>query len=170
MKMKSIIAILFLVVIIGLSVFFLFEKVRQKEQKQEVYLSIPEFQLLDIYGNRITNKNLKQETVMFLFFNPDCDLCEEEIRQIQVYQADFSQSQIVFFSPVSTNVILRFLQKINFTPTQNILFLSDENEFLTDKMDVKTTPAVYIYRKGKLIKRFDGSVKIETLIRYLSTE
>ena len=108
--------------------------------------------------------------ILFLFFNPDCDLCREELKQIQDCQTDFLQSQIVFFSTVSTDIILRFLQKIDFTPTGNMLFLSDENELLTDKMDVKTSPEIYIYRKGKLIKRFDGPVKTETIIHYLSAE
>lgn len=170
MKTKSIIVLSFLVVIVGLSVFFLSKKIQQKEQQKEVYHSIPEFQLLDIYGNCITNESLNQEMILFLFFNPDCDLCREELKQIQDCQTDFLQSQIVFFSTVSTDIILRFLQKIDFTPTGNMLFLSDENELLTDKMDVKTSPEIYIYRKGKLIKRFDGPVKTETIIHYLSAE
>ena len=79
MKTKSIIVLSFLVVIVGLSVFFLSKKIQQKEQQKEVYHSIPEFQLLDIYGNCITNESLNQEMILFLFFNPDCDLCREPV-------------------------------------------------------------------------------------------
>jgi peroxiredoxin len=171
MKVKNIIILLLGLTVLGLSGFFLFAKVQKTQEKKEIYHSIPHFQLPDINGNIITDKDLpKYGNVLFLFFNPDCELCREEMRQIKTHQAAFSQGQIVFFSPLTIENIRYFLQETGFEPAPNMLFLSDEKEILTDAMEVRTSPAVYIYRNRLLIKRFEGIVKIETLIGYLSAE
>ncbi|MDR1583320.1 MAG: peroxiredoxin family protein [Prevotellaceae bacterium] len=140
------------------------------EKKKEKYSTIPVFQLKTLNGTIVTGSALRKNVpVLFLFFNPDCDLCRDEMKAIQSQQDAFSFCQIVFFSTASVDKVLSFLEEISFLPLSNILFLIDENEDLTKKMNVRSSPASYIYnRKGKLIKRFDGSVKTETLIKYLA--
>lgn len=169
MKSKGIFILIFIVLILSLSALSLFQKSRQMGQKKELYQAIPSFQLPDINNNTVTDASLqKYRTVLFLFFNPDCDLCREEMEQIELHQEAFASGGIVFFAALPTGSIQRFLHEIDFVPTHNMLFLSDEKEELVNKMEVKTSPTVYIYRKGQLYKRFDGPVKIETLIKYLS--
>jgi peroxiredoxin len=169
MKRKKCLLALSLLFLIGISVFFLFNKIKKTQQKKEFYQTVPSFQLPDINGNIVTDASLqKYSTVLFLYFNPDCDLCREEMEQIKLHQEVFASGEIVFFAASPANTIQRFLQEIDFVPSPNMLFLSDENELLTNKMEVKISPSVYIYRKGRLYKRFDGPVKVETLIKYLS--
>jgi len=62
------------------------------------------------------------------------------------------------------------LQTIDFEPDSNMFFLSDEKATLVRKMEANTTPTIYIYWQGKLFKRFNGPVKVETLIRYFIKE
>jgi thioredoxin-related protein len=170
MKTKNRVVLLALILLFALSFYLLYYKIQLKENKKEWYSAIPVFQLKTLNGNIVTESALqKNSPVLFLFFNPDCDLCRNEMKEIQLRQDAFSFCQIVFFSTASADKILSFLDEISFIPLPNMLFLTDENEDLTKNMDVRTSPALYIYnRKGKLIKRFDGSVKIETLITYLS--
>ena len=171
MKTKNGFVWALVLLLLGLSAFLLFDKIQKTDQKKAVYQSIPEFQLPDMNGNIVTSVSLqKHRTVIFLFFNPDCDLCREEMIQIQTHQAALAQGQMVFFSTSPADTIQHFLQAIRFEPAPSSLFLSDEKEVLTNRMAVKMAPTIYIYRQGLLIKRFDGPVKIETLIRYLSEE
>ena len=171
MRTKNIISLLFVLLLLGLTVFFLFNKIQKTQLKKEVYSSIPSFQILDINGAIIKEASLQEyRTVMFLYFNPDCDLCRDEIIQIKKNKSAFSQGKIVFFSESPADSIRRFLQTIDFEPLPNMLFLPDENAILINKMEVKTAPTIYIYRQGQLFKRFNGPVKIETLIQYLTGE
>jgi peroxiredoxin len=148
----------------------MYNKVQNTQQKKNAYNDIPAFQLPDIYGNTITESSLQKNTsILFLFFNPDCELCREEMEQINLNQAAFAHYPMVFFSTLPADILTLFLDEINFVPSSNMLFLVDENEDLTNKMEVHNSPTSYIYnQQGKLIKRFAGPVKIETLIKYLS--
>jgi peroxiredoxin len=171
MKIKNIIILVSVLLLLGASAFFLFNKIQQKRQKKAVYSSIPYFRIPDINGQIVTDGFLREhKTIMFLYFNPDCDLCRDEIIQIKENESVFALGEIVFFSESPADSIQRFLQTINFNPTQNMSFLSDEKATLVNKMEPQITPTVYIYRQGQLAKRFDGPVKIETLIRYFTEE
>ena len=171
MKIKNVIISVFVLLFLGLSTFFLFNKIQQTQQKKDSYHRIPNFQLPDITGNSITDAFLqKHKAVMFLFFNPDCNSCIEELIQIKDNQTSLSKGQMVFVSTLPVDTIQHFLQKMDFVPAKNMLFLSDEKAMLNNKMEVRTSPTVYIYKKGLLTKRFEGQVKIETIISYLSEE
>ena len=172
MKAKKGIILFFTVLLLASSVYFLYHQVQKIKQKKEYYNDIPAFQLPDINGNVITEADLQKNIpVLFLFFHPDCSLCREEMEQIQLHHNAFSVYQIVFFSPVPAIEIIAFLDEIHFSLRSNMFFLVDEDENLTKQMEVKTSPSSYIYNgQGQLIKRFDGPVKIETLIKYLSEQ
>ena len=171
MKKKTVIVFIFVLLLLGLSSLLLFDTIQRTQQKKEVYQSIPSFQISDINGFIITEALLQEyRTVMFIYFNPDCDLCRDEMIQIKENESALSQGKIVFFSLLPADSIRQFLQTIEFEPTQNMLFLLDEKATLVSEMEVRATPTVYIYRKGQLIKRFDGPVKIETLINYFAEE
>ena len=170
MKVKTGIILFFVLLSLGLSLYFLYNQVQQIKHKKEIYTTVPTFRLSDINGNVITESDLQKNIpTLFLFFNPDCELCREEMVEIQLHQDAFSICQMVFFSPVPASEMIYFLADIHFSPLSNMLFLADEDEDLTKKMEVRTAPASYSYnRKAQLIKRFNGPVKIETLIKYLS--
>ena len=171
MKTKSIFIVFFILLLLGLSAFFLFHKIQLTQQKKTCYNFIPDFQLPDINGNTITSRLLeKNGTIMFLFFNPDCDLCRVEILQIKENESALSQGKIVFFSEAPADSIKQFLQIVDFNPGQNMVFLSDKQATLINKMEVNTTPTIFIYQSGQLYKRFNGPVKIETLIHYFTKE
>jgi peroxiredoxin len=170
MKAKRIIIFIFVVLILSLSAFSLFQKNQHVEQKKGVYQSIPVFHLSDITGNSITESSLrKNKSTLFLFFDPDCGNCEEEFLQIKVKRDLLPDCNMVFVSTLPEDVILNFLKKIDFQSDKNMYFLCDSKAKLSKMMDVKGLPSVLIYNKtGKLIKNYTGQVKIETLIKYLS--
>jgi len=171
MKKKNVIGFIFILFLLGLSLFLLYNKIHKNQQNKEAYNSIPNFRISDINGQSITEATLQNyQTVMFIYFNPDCDLCREEMIRIKENKAALSQGEIVFFSILPADSIRQFLQTIDFEPASNMLFISDEKAALVRKMEANTTPTIYIYRQGKLFKRFNGPVKIETLVRYFTKE
>ena len=152
------------------STVFLYHKVRQNQQTKEAYHSIPSFQLPDLQGNIISNKSLQtNKSTLFLFFDPECGNCEEEFLQIKKHQDFLLDCQMVFISTLPEDLILNFLERIDFQPTANMFVLCDKEAKLLKTMNVKGVPSTLIYDKnGKLIKNYAGQVKVETLIKYLS--
>lgn len=171
MKKRNIVVSIFILLLLGLTVLSLFNKIQQSEQKKEVFQSIPEFQIPDINDRIVSDEILKESRiVMFIYFDPDCESCREEIKQIREDKSSLSQGQLIFFSGLSADSIRQFLRTIDFVPPTNMLFLPDEKAILIRKMDVRTTPTIFIYREGQLIKRYEGPVKIETLISYFTEQ
>jgi len=65
----------------------MFNKIQKKQQTKEIYQSIPSFQIPDINGRIVSEDLLKNfRTVMFLYFNPDCDLCREEKSCLKIFR------------------------------------------------------------------------------------
>ena len=168
--MKKIIITLLLLLLVTLLSFFVFHSGQKHEKQKENYQNIPVFQLPDIHGNIIDNSMLQSDvSTLFVFFDPGCNPCREEMTQINAMRNNFSSSQLVFFSMLPAEDIKTFFVEIDFTLLSNMYFLIDRNGELIDKMDIKSSPASYIYNeKGELTKQFDGPVKAETLIKYLS--
>ena len=87
MEARKGIVLFFKVLLLASSVYFLYHQVQKIKQKKEYYSDIPAFQLPDINGNVISEADLQKNIpVLFLFFNPDCGMCCEEMEQIQLHQ------------------------------------------------------------------------------------
>ncbi|MDR0546909.1 MAG: redoxin domain-containing protein [Dysgonamonadaceae bacterium] len=170
MKRKRISVICILCSFICISVVLLLQVIQKRDIQKTAYQTIPAFSLPDVNGQEITGKSLKKHIpTLFLFFDPSCELCHEELQQINANRVKLNNGQIIFFSVEPAGTIRNFLEKLQFSPSPNLFFLIDTNEILVNTMEIKGPPTAIIYGKnGKLIKRFDGPVKIETLIEYLS--
>lgn len=170
MKKNRISALCTLCSFICFSVVLLIQFVQKREIQKTAYQNIPVFSLPDMNGQQVSEKSLQKHTpTLFLFFDPGCDLCQEEFQQINQNLEQLRRGQIVFFSVEPAETIRDFLDKLHFSPTSNMFFLIDTNEILMNTMEIKGPPTSIIYDKdGKQVKRFDGPVKAETLIKYLS--
>ncbi|MDR3219165.1 MAG: redoxin family protein [Dysgonamonadaceae bacterium] len=169
-KRKKILVSSVLLLIVVFSILILFQTVLKNKQKEEAYKSIPPFSLSDIDGNQITAKTLKKNTsILFLFFNTECELCHSELDRINTNQKYLNECQMIFFSMQQADTIRNFLKNIEFDRTSNMFFLVDEKAELIKTMEIQSTPTAIIYDKnGNLSKRFNGPAKVETLIKYLS--
>jgi thioredoxin-related protein len=168
--MKKIIVLVILLIIIGLSVFLIYNKVLKNQEIKDAYSSIPSFQIPNLQGNIVTEKSLSPEkSTLFLFFDPECGNCEEEFLQIKAKRDSLPDCQMFFVSTLPADTILNFLERIDFQPTENMFFLCDSKAEISETMNVKGVPSALIYDKtSKLIKFYAGQVKAETLIKYLS--
>lgn len=168
--MKKLIILIILAGIIILS-FLVLNTDNKRDQRKEVYGHIPIFSLPDINGKFVNSTDLpKSKPVIFIFFDPDCHLCKEEIIQIGLHNKQLSNCQVVFFSLLPAKTVQEFLIEIGFAPRKNIIFLVDKDLLLYSKMEVRSSPTTYIYNKdGKLIKRFDGPVKTSAILNHLAS-
>lgn len=170
MKVKKYFLTILVLTILVLISFFLFNSLQKRNSRKEEYKSLPVFELSDIHGKTINSKiwDTGRYTI-FLFFDPECSMCTSEFKEIQSHLKELEHCQLVFFSTMPSDSIKNYLTKINFSEEQNMIFITDPNDFLTRKLEIKAPPTSLIYNKENvLIKRFDGSVKIETLIKYTS--
>jgi len=168
MKTRHIIALTGILLFFAGSVFVLHKVSSALQQKEEQYATFPVFSLPDIDGNIVSDASIdRNKGTVFYFFDPDCSLCVVTLDSLRIRHMDFSDHQIMLITLVSQEKITEFLGKMDFMPPENIKILFDENADLISLMDIKGAPSSLIYKEGRLAKRFDGPVTVETLIKYL---
>lgn len=166
--LKIIIPILF-ISLLGYFGFKVFEKIKHKKEVAENIKTIPAFDYQNIKGANFTQEDLKKEMPMlFVYFNSDCEFCNEEAEMIRQNMEKFADIQLVFVSFETPELIEGFAIKHQLTTYDNIHFLCDSKITFATTFDVKSLPCLVLYDKNqKLIEKIKGQVKAETLLKKL---
>lgn len=165
--MKKLIILISLLLLIALSLFFVLKTNSTRNERRANFTQIPVFALSDINGEIITEQSLRKNVpTLFVFFEPGgCGSCDMVMRGINSRKADFSDFQLVFFSPLPPEFIREYLDEIEFILAENMFFLADKRAELLNLMDVKSSPTVFVYNsEGILTREFRGFVNMETLL------
>jgi peroxiredoxin len=170
--MKKILKIILPVIILGaitIMGFKVITKINHKKEIAEHIKMIPPFSYPTINGEKFTNKDLKENTsTVFLYFNSECEHCQNEAMQIQENLAKFKNSQLVFISFEQSSKIAGFAENYKLNHHDNITFLCDPQVSFSITFDVTSLPTLIIYNKnGRLVEKIKGLTKVETILKNL---
>ena len=142
-------------------------KIQYKKQVAKNIKIIPKFDYQNIKGGAFDNSNLVANTpTIFVYFNSDCEFCNEEAAMIHVNIDKFNTSQLIFVSFEKPNAIVAFAKKHNLINRDNIHFLSDSKVTFATTFDVKSLPCLVLYDKNQqLIEKIKGQTKVETILK-----
>jgi len=167
-KLKIVIPILFSIVLgyFGYQIYF---KIQHKKEVAKNIKTIPKFEYQNIKGGVFSNANLKKDTpTLFIYFNSECEFCNEEAQMIQANIDQFAACQLVFISFEKPALIKAFAAKHQLNSYDKVTFLSDTKINFATTFDVKSLPCLVLYDKNqKLIEKIKGQTKVETLIKKL---
>jgi peroxiredoxin len=168
---KKIIPVLFLV-ILGFLTFQITSKIKYKNEVAENIKTIPEFSLQNIKGGSFTNENLIKNTpTLFVYFDSECEFCNEEAEMIQQNIDKFSTIQLIFISIENPDKIKEFAIHHKLINYDKINFLSDTKISFAPTFDIKSLPCLVLYDKDQhLIEKIKGQIKPEVLIEKLTTK
>ncbi len=169
--LKVIIPILF-VGLFGFLIFQITSKIKHKMEVAENIKTIPSFNFQNVNGGRFTNENLIKNTpTLFIYFNSECEFCNEEAEMIQQNIDKFSTIQLVFVSIENPDKIKEFAIHHKLINYDKINFLSDTKVSFAPTFDVKSLPCLVLYDKDQhLIEKIKGQIKPELLIEKLTTK
>lgn len=144
-------------------------KINHKKEITENIKTIPVFSYENIKGGIFTNKSLKKDTpTLFIYFNSECEYCNEEAQMIQENIMLLKDFQIVFVSFEKSVLIKAFAIKHQLTTYDNVHFLSDTKVTFATTFDVQSLPCLVLYDKNQnLIEKIKGQTKVETLVKKL---
>lgn len=173
--MKKILKIIIPILFIGAFSYFgfqIYSKIKHKKEVAENIKVIPKFEYQNIKGGTFRNENLKKETpTLFIYFNTECEFCNEETQMISENIEKFNDFQLVFISFEKPELIRLFATKYKLNTYANINFLSDTKVSFASTFDVKSLPCLVLYDKNlRLIEKIKGQTKAETLIKKLNKE
>lgn len=175
MKSKSILKIIFPVLFLGLFGFLIFQitsKIKHKSEVAENIKILPPFNFQNVNGGRFTNDNLIKNTpTLFIYFNSECEFCNEEAEMINQNIDKFSTIQLVFVSIENPYKIKEFAIHHKLINYDKINFLSDTQVSFAPTFDVKSLPCLVLYDKDQhLIEKIKGQIKPEVFIEKLTTK
>jgi len=147
----------------------IYTKIQHKKEVAENIKTIPKFEYQNINGGIFSNTNLKKDTpTIFVYFNSECEFCNEEAQMIQANITQFASFQLVFVSFEKPALIKAFAAKHQLTTYDNVTFLSDSKVSFATTFDVKSLPCLVLYDKNqKLIEKIKGQTKVETIVKKL---
>ena len=168
-NLKIIIPVLF-IVIFGFLIFQITSKINHKKEVAENIKTIPNFNFQNVNGGRFTNENLIKNTAsLFVYFNSECEFCNEEAGMINENIEKFRPFQLIFVSIERPELIKSFALKHKLNHYDKIDFLSDPQVSFAPTFDVKSLPCLVLYDKNQhLIEKIKGQIKPEVLIEKLS--
>lgn len=170
-QLKIIIPILFISVF-GYFGFQIYSKVLHKKEVEENTKVIPKFEYQNITGGVFTNESLKKGIpTIFIYYNSECEFCNEEAQMIKQNIEKLSGLQLIFISFEERKIIKSFATKYRLSTYGNIHFLCDTKITFANTFDVKSLPCIVLYdKKGRLVEKIKGQVKVETVLKRLNAE
>ena len=170
--MKKNLKIIFPIFFIGMLSYFGFQilsKINHKKQIAENIKTIPAFSFENVKGGFFSEKDIKTDkSTLFVYYNSECEHCNEEAKMIKDNITKFSNIQLIFISHEKPKEIIAFATKYKLNNYDTITFLSDTKMSFRNTFDVKNSPCLVLYNKDKqLIEKIKGQIKTETLIKKL---
>lgn len=170
--MKKYLKIIIPIAFISLLLFLSYQIVSKINHKKEVAANIktiPAFKYQNLKGESFSNKNLKTDTAtLFIYFNSECEYCNQETKMIQERINEFTRYQLVFVSFEKPELIKTFAHKYNLLNYDNIHFVCDTKVTFATAFDVQSLPCLVLYDKNQqLIEKIKGQTKVETLVKKL---
>lgn len=100
-----------------------------------------------------------------IFFNPDCEHCQKETKELMAYKEELKNIPIVMVSALSYKLIKEFYTDYNIASMPNITMGQDVDYVLGTKYRPGRFPAIFVYdNKGKLAKVFAGGGEVPAII------
>ena len=119
------------------------------------------------FSKKDLNKDLP---VIFIVFNPDCEFCQHETRDLIKNIDKFRNVQIVMVSYMPFDLMLAFYNKYNIAKYPNITMAHDGQYTFLKFFQLKLLPATIVYdKRGRFKKIFRERADMKELAEQIST-
>lgn len=129
---------------------------------------LPNMLLTYADGKKFFAKEIIGKKVVLVLFQPDCDHCQAEGKQIHERAHQFDAYVMYFISASSHGEMKKYADDLKLNTRKNFHFVSTDVQSILDSYGPISTPSVYIYSEtGKFQSKFNGQTDIEKIIRAL---
>ena len=167
---KRILKLTLLVVVIGV-IFILVYKVISRTREINAIANkvktIPAFSFTALDNQQFTRENLNLNmSIVFLYFNSECDFCQLEAAKISDAINDFKDVQLVFVSTEPIAKIKLFSEQYKLNNQENIVFLNDSNDDFYNLFNATSIPFILIYDKNQTLKKiYKGQLTVKSILK-----
>ena len=132
------------------------------------FQTIPSFNIHRIPdSSNYSNKNIqKNKPFIVMFFSPECEHCQKELKELMVNKRQFKNIPILMLSPANYGEIKKFYKDFSVSKMPNITIAHDDNMTLSKLYQLRTFPTMFVYnRMGRLVKTFISNVSIPDILQ-----
>jgi thiol-disulfide isomerase/thioredoxin len=117
-------------------------------------------------GSSVYLPDVKENSVL-IFFSPDCDHCQNEAKQISDRKQIFKNYEVYFISAEPMDSISKFA--IDYNLLQSNFHFAQADPLLVYKTvgDMPSIPVIHIYNNKRLVKKLEGEVRLEEIMKFL---
>ncbi len=137
---------------------------RSKQSPTKTSNDLPLMRVTKLDGSQVDINALKGKTILILF-QPECDHCQREAKQIRAHINSFNDYSIYFISAGQLSAIEKFGNESALLNRSNIHFAVTTVENVLNNFGPVPTPSMYIYRAQQLVRKFNGEVAIEKILQ-----
>jgi peroxiredoxin len=134
--------------------------------------TIPEFKFFRFNNAPFTNKDLPQgQTVFFLFFDSDCDHCQNAVKNIGKEYQSFKKISIFLISIDDQKKINHFMETYGskLKGQKNVTILQDKLQQFISKFNPRKYPSMFLYSsEKKLIDYEDNAESVFRLVNAIN--
>lgn len=127
---------------------------------------LPAMHITLVDSTRLSARDLSGKNVIVMF-QPDCDHCQREAKQIQENIEAFKAYQVYFVSSAGTEELKTFAAEYKLNSYPYIHFGSATVEEIVSSLGHIDAPSLYIYDNGKLKQKFNGETDIAEVTKHL---
>jgi peroxiredoxin len=147
---------------------------KQQEQNSETDLSstpalvneLPTMHITLLDSTRLSARDFSGKIVIVMF-QPDCDHCQREAKQIRENIDAFKAYQVYFVSSAGGEELKKFAGEYKLDNYSHVHFGSTTVEEIISSLGQIDAPSVYIYDNGKLRQKFNGETDIAEIMKHL---
>lgn len=165
MKKKSLIAVFVLFVALLLLCYGILEKNKSKTNAIAKLkdLGISKFFTLDSLEFLLSTTR----PTIIIFFNSECDICRNELKEIKANISRFRPMIIILVSSENISTIKRIAIDYDLVNHSNFFFVKINSGDVFNKFGSNSVPQIFIYGKnGRLVKKFKGETTVGAILKY----
>lgn len=140
---------------------------RKQEAPNITSNDVPDMDVLTLDGKRLSLKQV-QGKMALVMFQPECEDCQREAREIRDHLDAFKGYRLYFLSTAPMSQITAFSRDYDLNTQDNVIFAQTTINNVIHNLGEIPAPSVYIYSAaGKLIRAFNGETEIEEITESL---
>lgn len=158
-------------IVISLVIYISFRTYRLVRQQHDSKIRtevIPDLPLLNLDSTAYRVSPRKNQFLLIIFFNPSCEYCQAEAREIKSKIDRFSGSSVLMISSSLISEIRTFAKEYSLQDNPVVTFAKINPNEVFKSFGSLSIPHTFIYGKDKqLIREFKGEASVDIIIKYL---
>jgi len=159
-------AIVYLIALVGITLFMIYKMIGSID-KMETAKTVSSSLSTVLEQVNIKPDLYKEGKTIIIYFNSECDHCQNELNEINKSYTLFNQSKVILMTFEDLDLVKNYLNDLtNFKYIEYELVFIEPDKIL-ETFGSEKLPQILIYDDLELIKKFRGETSIEAIVKHL---